>query len=194
MVNVGSPNTGNDRRGFSFVVFIVIIGFSIARAVATFFTNYLWFDSVNLNSVWLKILLTKASLVGATSLLAFAFIFINLRLAVRATPVMDIFESFESQDPLSRFRAWTNERFLRYRLWGSIGLSLFLGAGASQLWEQVLLFLNQKSFGITDPIFNTDVSSFVFDLPLYRLFVSWGFQLVVFTSLIIILFPFLIPI
>mgnify|MGYP001327768590 FL=1 len=188
MVNVGSPNTGNDRRGFSFVVFIVIIGFSIARAVATFFTNYLWFDSVNLNSVWLKILLTKASLVGATSLLAFAFIFINLRLAVRATPVMDIFESFESQDPLSRFRAWTNERFLRYRLWGSIGLSLFLGAGASQLWEQVLLFLNQKSFGITDPIFNTDVSSFVFDLPLYRLFVSWGFQLVVFTSLIIILF------
>ena len=188
MVNVGSPNTGNDRRGFSFVVFIVIIGFSIARAVATFFTNYLWFDSVNLNSVWLKILLTKASLVGATSLLAFAFIFINLRLAVRATPVMDIFESFESQDPLSRFRAWTNERFLRYRLWGSIGLSLFLGAGASQLWEQVLLFLNQKSFGITDPIFNRDVSSFVFDLPLYRLFVSWGFQLVVFTSLIIILF------
>ena len=188
MVNIGGANTGNDRRGFSFVVFIVIIGFSIARAIATFFTNYLWFDSVQLNSVWLKILLTKASLVGATSLLAFIFIFTNLRLAVRATPVMDIFESFESQDPLSRFRAWTNERFLRYRLWGSIGLSLFLGAGASQLWEQVLLFLNQKSFGITDPIFDTDVSSFVFGLPLYRLFVSWGFQLVVFTSLIIVLF------
>ena len=188
MVNIGGANTGNDRRGFSFVVFIVIIGFSIARAIATFFTNYLWFDSVELNSVWLKILLTKASLVGATSLLAFIFIFTNLRLAVRATPVMDIFESFESQDPLSRFRAWTNERFLRYRLWGSIGLSLFLGAGASQLWEQVLLFLNQKSFGVTDPIFDADVSSFVFGLPLYRLFVSWGFQLVVFTSLIIVLF------
>jgi len=188
MVNIGGADTGNDRRGFSFIVFLVIIGFSIARAIATFFTNYLWFDSVELNSVWLKILLTKASLVGATSLLAFIFIFTNLRLAVRATPVMDIFESFESQDPLSRFRAWTNERFLRYRLWGSIGLSLFLGAGASQLWEQVLLFLNQKSFGITDPIFDTDVSSFVFGLPLYRLFVSWGFQLVVFTSLIIVLF------
>ena len=116
------------------------------------------------------------------------FIFTNLRLAVRATPVMDIFESFESQDPLSRFRAWTNERFLRYRLWGTIGLSLFLGAGASQLWEQVLLFLNQQSFGVTDPVFQADVSRYVFGLPLYRLFVSWGFQLVIFTSLIIILF------
>ena len=187
MVNIGGTNN-NERRGFSFIVFVAIIGFSVARAVATFFTNYLWFDSVNLNSVWIKILLTKGALVGATSLLAFIFIFTNLRLAVRATPVMDIFESFESQDPLSRFRAWTNERFLRYRLWGSIGLSLFLGAGASQLWEQVLLFLNQQSFGVTDPVFKADVSRYVFGLPLYRLFVSWGFQLVIFTSLIIVLF------
>ena len=188
MVNIGGANTGNDRRGLSFLVFVGIIGFSIARAVATFFTNYLWFDSVDLNSVCLKILITKSALVAATSLLAFAFIFINLRLAVRATPVMDIFESFDSQDPLSRFREFVNERFLKYRLWGAIGLSLFLGAGASQLWEQVLLFLNQKSFGVTDPIFQNDISSYVFGLPLYRLFVSWGFQLVIFTSVIIILF------
>jgi len=182
-----SKNT-NERRGLSFVVFIAVIGFSVARAIATFFTNYLWFDSVNLNSVWVKILLTKSSLVAATSLLAFIFIFTNLKLAVRATPVMDIFESFELDDPLSRFRAWTNERFLRYRLWGSIGLSLFLGAGASQLWEQVLLFINQKPFGITDPIFQADISRYIFGLPLYRLFVSWGFQLVIFTSIIISLF------
>ena len=188
MVNIGGANTGNERRGLSFLVFVGIIGFSIARAIATFFTNYLWFDSVELNSVWIKILFTKSILVAATSLLAFAFIFINLRLAVRATPVMDIFESFESQDPLTRFREFFNERFLKYRLWGAIGLSLFLGAGASQLWEQVLLFINQKSFGITDPVFQYDVSSYVFGLPLYRLFVSWGFQLVIFTSFIIVLF------
>ena len=188
MVNIGGANTGNERRGLSFLVFVGIIGFSIARAIATFFTNYLWFDSVDLNSVWIKILLTKSILVAATSLLAFAFIFINLRLAVRATPVMDIFESFESQDPLTRFREFFNERFLKYRLWGAIGLSLFLGAGASQLWEQVLLFINQKSFGVADPVFQYDVSSYVFGLPLYRLFVSWGFQLVIFTSFIIILF------
>ena len=188
MVNIGGLQSNNERRGLSFIVFLGIIGFSVARAIATFFTNYLWFESIDLTSVWFKILLTKTILVAVTSLIAFAFIFINLRLAVRATPVMDIFESFENQDPLSRFRAWTNERFLRYRLIGAVGLSLFLGAGASQLWEQVLLFLNQKSFGITDPVFNYDVSTYVFGLPLYRLFVSWGFQLVIFTSLIILLF------
>ena len=72
MVNIGGANTGNERRGLSFLVFVGIIGFSIARAIATFLTNYLWFDSVDLNSVWIKILLTKSALVAATSLIAFA--------------------------------------------------------------------------------------------------------------------------
>jgi len=76
MVNIGSGNN-SDRRGLSFVIFIGIIGFSIARGVATFFTNYLWFDSINLNSVWVKILLTRIGLVGVTSLIAFLFIFIG---------------------------------------------------------------------------------------------------------------------
>ena len=49
MVNIGGANTSNERRGLSFLVFVGIIGFSIARAIATFFTNYLWFDSVDLN-------------------------------------------------------------------------------------------------------------------------------------------------
>tara|TARA_Y100001970_G_scaffold53789_1_gene68183 strand:+ start:9 stop:2822 length:2814 start_codon:yes stop_codon:yes gene_type:complete len=187
MVNIGS-NNNSERRGLSFLIFVGIIGFSLARGIATFFTNYLWFDSIDLNSVWIKILITRIGLVAALSLLAFAFIFINLRLATRATPVMDIFEAFDSEDPLARFRNWVSERFARFRLTGAIALSLFLGAGASSLWEQVLLFLNKEEFNITDPVFGYDVSSYVYGLPLYRLFISWGFQLVIITSLIIVLY------
>ena len=80
MVNIGNVNNqGSERRGLSFLVFVGIIGFSIARGVATFFTNYLWFDSVNLNDVWVKILLTRLGLVAATTTIAFLFIFTNLR-------------------------------------------------------------------------------------------------------------------
>ena len=109
MVNIGNLNTNSERRGFSFIVFIAIIGFSLARGIANFYTNYLWFDSVGLESVWVKILLTRTALVGATSLIAFIFIFTNLRLATRATPVMDIFEAFDSEDPLARFRSFVSE-------------------------------------------------------------------------------------
>ena len=82
MVNIGNLNTNSERRGFSFIVFIAIIGFSLARGIANFYTNYLWFDSVALESVWIKILITRTALVGATSLIAFIFIFTNLRLSL----------------------------------------------------------------------------------------------------------------
>ena len=65
---------------------------------------------------------------------------------------MDIFEAFDSEDPLARFRSWVSERFARFRLTGAIALSLFLGGGASSLWEQVLLFLNKEDFNIFDPV------------------------------------------
>ena len=64
MVNIGNLNTNSERRGFSFVVFIAIIGFSLARGIANFYTTYLWFDSVNLESVWIKMSQLRLSVVG----------------------------------------------------------------------------------------------------------------------------------
>jgi len=135
-----------------------------------------------------QILLTRLGLVAATTTIAFIFIFTNLRLATRATPVIDIFEAFDAQDPLARFRSFVSEKFARFRLTGALGLSLFLGAGSSTLWEQVLLFINQVNFNVTDPVFNNDISNYIFGLPLYRLFVSWGFQLITLTSIVVVLY------
>ena len=44
MVSVGRVGASKDkeRRGLSFLIFVSIIGFSIARGVATFYTNFLW--------------------------------------------------------------------------------------------------------------------------------------------------------
>ena len=186
MVSIGRFGAPKDkeRRGLSFLIFVVIIGFAVARGVATFYTNFLWFGSVELTSVWWTIILARLSLVVGTSLIAFLFIFINLRLAVRAAPVLDIFDSldFENPDPMSRLRSWVNERFVRFRTPASIAISIFLGIGASILWEPVLLYLNQVEFGIVDPIFNSDISRYVYGLPLFRQAVSWGIQLVIVCS------------
>ena len=191
MVSAGKFRTpkDRDRRGLSFLIFVAIIGFSLARGLATFYTNFLWFSSIDQSSVWWTIILTRSSLVVGTSLIAFFFIFVNLRLAVRASPVLDVFDSldFDNLDSMSRIRSWVNERFVRFRLPASIALSLFLGIGASVLWEPVLLFLNQVEFGISDPIFNSDISTYIYELPLYRQIVSWTMQLVIVCSVIVIL-------
>ena len=192
MVSIGRFGAPKDkeRRGLSFLIFVVIIGFAVARGVATFYTNFLWFGSIELTSVWWTIILARLSLVAGTSLIAFLFIFINLRLAVRAAPVLDIFDSldFENPDPMSRLRSWVNERFVRFRTPASIAISIFLGLGASILWEPVLLYLNQVEFGVVDPIFNSDISKYVYGLPLFRQAVSWAIQLVVVCSGIVCLY------
>ena len=99
MVSVGKFGAPKDqeRRGLSFLIFVAIIGFSVARGVATFYTNFLWFGSIKLTSVWWTIVLARLSLVVGTSLIAFLFIFVNLRLAVRAAPVLDIFDSLVNE-------------------------------------------------------------------------------------------------
>ena len=192
MVSAGKFRTpkDRDRRGLSFLIFVAIIGFSLARGLATFYTNFLWFGSIDQSSVWWTIILTRLSLVVGTSLIAFLFIFVNLRLAVRASPVIDIFESldFDNLDPMSRIRSWVNEKFVRFRIPASIGLSFFLGIGASVLWEPVLLYLNQVEFGIVDPLFNSDISTYIYGLPLYRQAVSWAMQLVIVCSVIVVLY------
>ena len=166
----------------------MIILLNLYKKKRTFYTNYLWFGSVELRSVWITIFSWRVILIAATSLVAFAFIFVNLRLAVRASPVMDIFDSFDNEDPLLRFRSWVNERFVRYRILGSIAVSIFLGAGASILWEPTLLYLNQVGFNISDPIFNSDISTYIYGLPLFRQVVAWLMQLVIVSSGIIILY------
>ena len=194
MVSTGKfgSSKNKERRGLSFLIFIAVIGFSLARGFAAFYTNFLWFGSINQSSVWWTIILTRLSLIAGTSLVAFLFIFINLRLAVRASPVLDIFDSldFDNPDPMSRLKSWANEKFVRFRIPASIALSLFLGVGASILWEPVLLFLNQVEFGIKDPIFNSDISTYIYGLPLYRQIVSWTMQLVIVCSAIVGLYFF----
>lgn len=44
-------------------------------------------------------------------------------------------------------------------------VALIVGASTSGAWETVLLYLNHGNFNLTDPIFNRDVSFFVFTLP-----------------------------
>ena len=51
-------------------------------------------------------------------------------------------------------------------------LGVFAGLAAAARWEDVLLWLNGESFGVTDPQWGIDISFFVFTLPALRFFVS----------------------
>ena len=97
--------------------------------------------------------------------------FAALALAYRTRPVF--VPTAGPNDPVARYRTAVMSRL---RLVG-IGVPLFVGlmAGfvAQSYWDRVQLFLHGGSFGVTDPQFNIDLGFYAFDLPFYRLVLSY---------------------
>ena len=56
----------------------------------------------------------------------------------------------------------------------TILLSIVFGSIAAGRWEQILLFLNAESFGVTDPQFGRDVGFYVFDLEALQFIKGWA--------------------
>jgi hypothetical protein len=57
---------------------------------------------------------------------------------------------------------------------------IFASAGVSQ-WEKLLLYPFRQPFGVDDPIFNLDLSFYLFELPVYRFLQGWFTPLLVIT-------------
>ena len=66
------------RRGLTVVIVIVVAILLTLRGLATFWTDFLWFDSVDLSSVWSTLLLFRVAPVVVASIVAFLMLWINL--------------------------------------------------------------------------------------------------------------------
>jgi uncharacterized membrane protein (UPF0182 family) len=62
----------------------------------------------------------------------------------------------------------------RLLLPGTLVLGLFAAPQAASHWESFLLLLNPTAFGLEDPLFNRDLSFFVFELPALRTLYNWA--------------------
>jgi len=55
-----------------------------------------------------------------------------------------------------------------------IMISVIQGLAASGSWLNVLMYLNRTPFGTADPIFNNDITFYVFELPFYKFLLSYS--------------------
>ena len=164
------------------VVAIVVLFLLITslRGVASFYTDYLWFDNLGLSSVFTGILSAKVAL-GAIFTLTFAVLcFISLTVADRTAPT---FRPAGPEDELlNRYHDFVAPRAWLVRGAVSLFFGLIAGVGQSSLWQQWILFTHSQSFGVKDATFHTDVGFYVFKLPFLIGVEQWLFD-----SLIIIL-------
>ncbi|MEZ0341058.1 UPF0182 family protein [Mycobacterium sp. pV006] len=167
------PNlTGRSRVLIAVAVVAVLLLLLGPRLVDTY-VNWLWFGELGYRSVFTTQLVTRLIIFVVVALFIGAVVFAALALAYRTRPVF--VPTAGPNDPVARYRTAV---MTRLRLIG-IGVPVFIGllAGlvAQSYWDRVQLFLHGGSFGIQDPQFGIDLGFYAFDLPFWRLVLTYLF-------------------
>ncbi|MFJ3893704.1 UPF0182 family protein [Streptomyces sp. NPDC090083] len=140
---------------------------------AGFWTDWLWYRSVQYSSVFTTTLTTKIGLFFVFGLLMAAAVGVNIWLAHRLRPPLSAM-SMEQQS-LDRYRMG----IAPYKKWLLLAVTalvgLIAGASASSQWRVWLMWVNGVPFHQKDPQFHLDVSFYAFDLPWYRFLLGFGF-------------------
>jgi len=152
------------------VVLLVVILIS-GHTFAVFYTDALWFSSVNLHSVWLKLFEVKAGLMLVFSAIFAVMLLVSLVVAERLAPKgpsMDAEDEF-----VKRYREVSGPYSRWLRAGVVVVLSLVIGSQALGQWQNWLLFRNSTPFAATDPQFHRNISYFVFTLPFQQFVIHW---------------------
>jgi len=167
------PATHRRRRRWIIVlVIILIVVFASLKTFATFYTDALWFSSINLHSVWLKMFETKVGLLVVFSAIFAVALLASLVVAERLAPrgpSLDAEDEFVKryQEVIGPYARWLRAVVV-------VVLALIVGSQAVSQWNNWILFENAQPFNATDPQFHRNVSYYVFRLPFEQFLVHWA--------------------
>jgi len=157
-----------------FVLVLIVLG--LVAQLVPLYTDWLWFGEVGYSQVFLSILSLRGGLFTAMGIAVLIFLWVNLTFAAR-TASPDVV--WELEDQLGLPGRVVIEPLLRRFLPGVlVVIAIASGMRASVHWPTVIGYFNGPAFGVADPVFERDLSFFVFVLPFWRLLHGWGTGLV----------------
>ena len=166
------PRLMSRRRGWIIAgVVILILLIAFLRTFAVFYTDALWFSSISLHSVWLKLFEIKAGLLVTFAVIFAVLLLASLIVAERLAPKgpsLDAEDEFVKryQEVIGPYSRWL-------RVVVVVVLSLIIGSRAVGQWQNWILFNNSTPFDATDPQFHRNVAYFVMTLPFEQFLVHW---------------------
>lgn len=148
---------------------------------AGFYTDLLWFQSVDKSQVFTTQLWVKAAMFVIFGLLMGGGITLAMWLAYKFRPLF--IADTPDQEALERYR--TSLEPVRkptvFVIAGVIGI--LAGISSAGQWRLWMLWRNSEPFGTTDPQFNMDVGFWVFTYPFIRFVMGFVFTLLFFAIL-----------
>lgn len=162
------------KIGIIITIAVLIILIKIFDPLANLYTDWLWFKSLHYEKVFTTMLFSKICLGIISGIVFFIVTYTNLWLARKLcpsdySPIADIFERFASV-----FKQFFG--LIVFLL--MVVISVFVGIGAAEHWENFQLFTHPASFSTKDPIFGLDLSFYMFSYPFLKYIYNWFFGVV----------------
>lgn len=175
------PGRGERRRRTSGRGRIILVLVAVAlfllvtslRGIAGFYTDYLFFESLGLEGVWRGVLGARIVLGLIFTGLFFVLLLANLIIADRLAPKFR--PAGPEEELLERYHQAVGRRAGAVRVGVALLFAVIAGSGVSSQWNSWILFTHRVDFGITDPLFDTDIGFYVFQLPFLSFVVNWLF-------------------
>lgn len=167
-------------RKWGFGVWLALggsVGLSLALWSLNIYTEVLWFNNLGYTSVFWKMFSWQWGLFLVFGAVCYIFLQLNALAIKKAAPAIP-----EDYKP-DWLRNWRWRTTIAGLIKGVICLliALLMGLWAKTQWNEILMYLNQVASGITDPIFQKDVSFYLFSLPVFKFVGSWLLLLLILT-------------
>ena len=167
---------------------LVLLALPFLTWLATVYTDYLWYDNLGQQSVFVVRIVSSLSFGFGFALVAFLLVFVNARIARTMAPramltsVGNIPPQFE--EAILQIRARIGPILDKVILFGSLAAALLVGIRMASYWVPLRLALVSEPFGVKDPQFGRDVGFFVFTLPALRIVSDWLTGILIFTTIV----------
>ena len=168
----GAPRTAIRPRRSPLITALVILGALalVASTVAGFWTEVLWYQSVDFGGVFTTQVATRIVLGLVAGLVMAAVVWSSIHFAFRHRPIYP--PSPETQ-AMEHYRQLVEPMRRTATIAGPLALGLFAGLSAATQWDTYLLWRNATAFGTTDPEFGIDIGYFVFELPWFNFVIAF---------------------
>ncbi len=177
------------RWGIPAALLLLVI---LAAAGADRIVEWLWMRQLGYTAVFWRILWIRIGLFAIPFAVVFLFLWLNLRLALSATPlkgkrvVIEYGGGGEQRGRIPLHIAEGAEVSLTAARIGIVALSLLtaylFGSAYANEWDAAIRFFWGGSFGSIEPIFRRDVGFYVFRLPFHELLQN-GYTALLFVTL-----------
>jgi uncharacterized membrane protein (UPF0182 family) len=153
------------NRRWLILGFLALVLMFVVPSVAQYYTDWLWFRELGYERVFLRTLNAQGAVFLATFAAVFGFLLINLRIARRALRRPQIVVGTGTD---GRPIALQTGQLMGWVTPAAAFLALLFAVSAASDWLDWLSFFNRVPFGDRDPLFNRDVSFYIFRLPVWQ--------------------------